>query len=94
MSLSTVHVTYDDRDLTVRGEYCRGYDADFTDPGSPEAFDVFRVTEAGVDITDTLSPAALDGIAAEALDAYLDGAAADRAGYYDCLREERALGVH
>ncbi|SPA24546.1 hypothetical protein CBM2637_A140082 [Cupriavidus taiwanensis] len=84
-------IEYDDRELVITGEHHRAYAATWTDPGEPESFEVYTITEAGVDITDIVSNAAFCEIEALALEAVGDEMEFDRDSYYEVLREERML---
>lgn len=86
-------ITYDDRTLVVTGAYHRGYAATWTDPGEPESFEVYTITEAGVDITDIVSNAAFCEIEALALEDVGDEADYAREQAAEWRREERMLGA-
>jgi hypothetical protein len=86
-------ITYDDRELIVTGEYHRGYSATWTDPAEPESFEVYRVMDRDVDVTEILENEALDEIAELALQACGDEQEYARDSYYEGLREEQLLGA-
>lgn len=86
-------ITFDDRTLVVTGEHHRGYSATWTDPGEPESFEVYTITEAGVDITDIVSNAAFCEIEALALEACGDEAEYAREQAAEWKREEQRLGA-
>ncbi|SOY79967.1 hypothetical protein CBM2599_A120532 [Cupriavidus taiwanensis] len=86
-----LEITFEDRALVVTGEHHRAYAATWTDPGESESFEVYTITEAGVDITDIVSNAAFCEIEALALEACGDEAEYARDSYYEGLREERML---
>ncbi|PZX29432.1 hypothetical protein C7416_104437 [Cupriavidus phytorum] len=84
-------LTFDDRALVVTGEHHRGYSATWTDPGEPESFEVYTITEAGVDITDIVSNAAFCEIEALALEAVEGEQEYAREQAAEWKREERML---
>lgn len=85
-------IQYDDVDLIVTGAYHRGYSATWTDPAEPEHFEVYRVMDAGVDVTYLHDDDWLDAIAALALEAVGDEAEYAREQAAEWRREERMLG--
>ncbi|SOY65631.1 hypothetical protein CBM2586_B10226 [Cupriavidus phytorum] len=84
-------ITFDDRALVVTGEFHRAYAATWTDPGEPESFEVYTITEAGVDITDIVSNAAFCEIEALALEAVGGEMEYAREQAAEWKREERML---
>jgi hypothetical protein len=76
--------------LTVTGDHIEGYAPSWTDPGEPESFEVWTLTDSGVDVLhlhdeDEVETLALEQCGAE--DEYA------RDSYYERLREEQLLGA-
>lgn len=67
----TVTILHGDTQLQVSGTYFRGYGSSMEDPGAPDTFEVSTITDSGVDVMHLHDDAALEDIAALALDAYL-----------------------
>lgn len=86
-------ITYEDRELVVTGSYHKGYSATWTDPGEPESFEVYTITEAGVDITDIVSNAAFCEIEALALEAAGGEMEFAREQAAEWKREEQLFGA-
>lgn len=88
-----LQITYEDVDLVVTGEYHRGYSATWADPAEPEHFEVYRVTDAGVDVTYLHDDDWLDAIAELALQACSDEQDYAREQAAEWRREDMRLGM-
>ncbi|MDW3683907.1 hypothetical protein RA280_19595 [Cupriavidus sp. CV2] len=85
---TTVTITHNGASLQVSGTYFRGYVASLEEPGAPDTFEVDTVTDSGVDVMHLHDDAALDEIAALALDAYFGHQAHQR---HEAAKHRRAV---
>lgn len=88
-----LHISYEDMDLVVTGEYHRAYAATWIDPGCDESFEVYRVMDRDVDVTHLYDDEQLQEIEALALEAVGDEAEYAREQAAEWKREDMRLGM-
>lgn len=90
--MKTVPIEFNGVDLRVTGDYCAAYSATWTDPGCDASFEVYKITDAGIDVTH-LHEDDMDEIEALALEAVGDEAEFAREQAAEWRREEQLLGA-
>ncbi|WP_354686713.1 hypothetical protein [Cupriavidus necator] len=86
----TLQIEIDGITLTVTGDHIEGYAPSWTDPGEPESFEVWTLTDSGVDVLHLHDENEIEALALEACGAE-DEYARDYAA--DMRREDARMGM-
>jgi len=88
--MKTLQIEIDGITLQVTGVFCEGYGPTWSDPGMEPSFEVYALTDSGVDVLHLHDEAEVEALAIEACRA-ADEYERDHAA--ECRREDARLGM-
>ena len=89
MKLTTT-IEIDGIELQVTGVFCEGYGPSWTDPGEPDSFEIYSLTDNGIDVMHLHDDAYIEQLAIDACQADDEY---ERERYADMRREDVRLGM-
>lgn len=86
----TLSIEIDGIELQVTGVFCEGYGPSWSDPGEPDSFEIYALTDNGIDVLHLHDDAEIEQLALQAIsedDEY------ERERAADMRREDVRLGM-